>query len=181
MIRFVAIAAVALAASAAVGARAQTVALEAQPVVPAGQPHTVTLPAGTPVDFVIVNPINSKLNQPGDKFRIKLAAPITLNGATVVPADTYGVGEVIHAARARAGGKPGELILTARYIEFRGVQVPLRSFNLGTRGENKTTAGMITAALAGPFAYLIVGGEIDIPANMSGYAKTASEIVIPAP
>lgn len=141
----------------------------------------VTLPAGLLVDFIITTPINSKLNAPGDTFGIQLVDRIAIGGMTVVPAGTTGYGEVIHAARARAGGKAGELILSARYLEFRGVRIPLRAFNLGQRGKDNTTSAAIVAFAAGPLAYLVVGGEINIVPGTQGYAKIAAETRIPAP
>ena len=58
----------------------------------------------------------------------------------VVPAGTRGRGWVIHADKARFGGKAGELLLGARYLKLGDVEIPLRSMKLGARPP-RTTAG----------------------------------------
>ncbi len=81
-----------------------------------------------------------------------------------------GVGEVIHAARARASGKAGELILSVRYLECADKRIALRRFRFGRSGENEGDAAFAVALFAGPFAYLVVGGEVDVPPGTKGHA-----------
>lgn len=143
-------------------------------------PATVTVPALTPVSLEIRADINSKTAQIGSSFPIRLASPITQNGVILVPAGIEGQGEVVHAAKARAAGKAGELILAARYLDWNGVRIPLRSFKYGpavgtSRTDEAAAAGAIVAA---PIMLFVVGGEVNVPAGTGGIAKTASELVL---
>ena len=146
------------------------------------QAQANVLPIGTVVDLDIADHVNSKTSNIGDQFRIRLAQPIVVDGHDVVPAGIEGVGEVIHAARARAGGKAGELILAARSLNWNGRTMKLRTLKVGKSGESRVTEGAAVAAVAGIAAYLIVGGEVDIPAGTRANAKLAEPIILePAP
>lgn len=140
------------------------------------------IPALTVVDIDILDNLDSKSSKPGDFFKIRLAEPILIDGRTLVPAGTEGVGQVVHAAKARAAGKAGELILAARYLDFRGTQLKLRSFRYGssTGKSNVDTAAVVGMAVASPLMLVITGGEIKVPAGTRANAKTAFETVLPA-
>ena len=135
----------------------------------------ITLPAFTPVDIEILTPLNSKISKMGDFFDIRLAKPIIFDGKIVVPAGAVGKGEVIHAAKARAAGKAGELILAARYIEDRGQKIQLRSFKFGetTGTSNRDGALIAGVVIAAPIILLISGGNVDVPAGTRAQAKTS--------
>lgn len=145
-------------------------------------PSALRIPAGTPVDFEFVDRVHSKLNKPGDTFRIRLRQPLLIGGVTALPQGAEGRGEVIHAARARAGGKAGELILAARYIEHGGVRVTLRGFRFGMTGDDQRDAGLVAGLIAPGLGYLVVGGEVDVQPGSPGHAKVAADVgVTPAP
>jgi hypothetical protein len=145
---------------------------------PAAATH---LPADTIVEFEITDHINSKTNAIGDVFQIRLVNPIVQNGQAIVPAGTQGTGEIIHVARARAGGKAGELILAVRYLELGGQKIPLHGFRFGKGGQSNVDGGMVLAFAAGPMAYLVVGGEVDVPSGTPGHAKTAGDVELVRP
>lgn len=133
------------------------------------------------VDFEITDHINSKANAIGDVFHIRLVKPIVLDGQTVVPIGTPGAGEIIHVARARAGGKAGELILAVRYLDLGGQRIPLHAFRFGKGGESNVNEGLVVAIVAGPVAYLVVGGEVDVPSGSAGRAKIAGNVDLVRP
>jgi hypothetical protein len=145
-----------------------------------------TVPARTPVEIEITDTINSRANHNGDTFAFHLAAPLIVAGRTVAPAGTPGLGEVVHAARARAMGKAGELILAARHIEVGGQQVRLRSFRYGpSQGRDISNGTLITTSVVAavlpiltPIAFLVAGGEVNIPAGTRANAQTAAEVVL---
>ena len=145
-----------------------------------------TVPARTIVQIEITDTVNSKASRTGQSFAFRLAEPINVDGRVVAPAGTPGVGEVVHAARARAGGKAGELILAARYLDLNGTRVPLRSLRYGrSQGADNSGAvavgGMVAAAVlpvASVLGYLIAGGEVNIPAGTRAHAQTSAEITL---
>lgn len=139
------------------------------------------IPAMTPVDIEILDAVSSKTNKPGDMFRIRLAEPIEIDGKTVVPAGVEGQGEVVHAAKARAAGKPGELILAARYLDWNGARLPLRSFGYGkAAGKDRVDTAFAVAVGAGSvFALFVSGGQIEIPVGTRANAKLSAAVALP--
>ena len=144
--------------------------------------NLVTLPAMLPVEIIIVDQLNSKTSKMGEIFNIRLAAPIMIDGKVIVPAGVAGKGEVIHAAKARAAGKAGELILAARYLEYMGSRLPLRSLRYGkdaTGKSNSDEAAAVGIVVAAPLVLFVTGGQVDIPAGLPATAKLAANVSIP--
>jgi hypothetical protein len=175
---------------AAVSAHAQEAPAAADPgpveaAAPAEAPAACcTVPARTPIEIEILDTLNSKANHNGDRFAFRLAAPLTIDGQIVIPAGTTGVGEVVHAERARFGGRAGELILAARYLDHGGRQIPLRTLRFGPQ-QGRDSSGTITslnvaAAATVPalamLGYLIAGGEVNVPAGTHASAQIAAEL-----
>lgn len=138
------------------------------------------------LEIEIVDRVSSKANRPGDRFAIRLAEPLIVDGQVLIPAGTAGIGEVVHSAKSGAGGKGGELILAARYLELGSIRIPLRSFRYGrSQGSdssktintmNVAAAAFVPAlAIAGLF---ITGGNVDIPAGTRANAQTAQEMAL---
>ena len=140
----------------------------------------VTVPALTPVIVRIGDEISSKANKSGDRFEITVAEDVRVGEVIVIPAGSTGIGEVIHAAKPGAGGKAGELILAARFVQVADTQVRLRSFALGVTGKDNSEAALATSFIAGPFAMFVRGGVVVVPRDTLGIAKTALEFKLPA-
>lgn len=136
------------------------------------------LPNGALVDIEIGEPVSSKRHKRGETFALRLAEPLVVDGQTVLPAGTPGVGEIIHAAASGGGGKAGELLLAARYLEVDGRQVPLRGFRMGAAGKDNTQGALVASFALGPFAQFIHGREIEIPAGARANAKLAADTML---
>lgn len=141
-------------------------------------PDCCTIEALTPVLIEIREPLNSRSSERGDRFEIALAEPIIIAGTVVVPAGTPGVGEVIHSAGSGAAGRAGELILAARYLEYQGIRIPLRSFRFGETGRDNQALATGVAIAAGVFSFLVSGGNADVPAGARGDAMIRSDTLI---
>jgi hypothetical protein len=135
---------------------------------------------GTAVTIEILEPLNSALLKRGDKFRLRLAETVLVESQPVLASGLEGVGEIVHAEKSRSGGKAGELLIAARYLETSGTQVPLRGLKVGGRGKDNTNAAMATSFAVGPFALFVRGREIVIPAGTLAQAKIAKELHLPA-
>jgi hypothetical protein len=135
---------------------------------------------GTAVIIEILEPLNSALLKRGDKFRLRLAEPVLVEGKPVLASGVEGVGEIVHAERSRSGGKAGELLIAARYLENPGTPIPLRALKLGGKGKDNTNAAMATSFALGPLALFVHGREIVIPAGTLAQAKIAQELHLPA-
>jgi hypothetical protein len=144
------------------------------------------IPALTPVRIELLATMNSNLSQIGSHFAIRLAAPIDLPGGMQIPAGAIGSGDVVHAAKSGFGGKPGELILAARYLDYQGVRIPLRSLNFnitGTsmRGKDRTDTSVAVVIVASWAGIFISGGQVNVPAGTIAIAKTSAAVTVPPP
>lgn len=157
---------------------------ESTGVGPTAQEACCTIPANMQVEIEIAEAVSSRTGQRGDRFAIRLAEDLLVDGITVLPAGTPGVGEIVHAARARGGGKAGELILAARYLEHQGMRVPLRSLRFGRSGQDNDNLVMaLTVAgglVGGVTALFVTGRNVDVPAGFHANARTAAEVVLGA-
>jgi hypothetical protein len=136
------------------------------------------LPALTPIDLIIEQAVSSNEHENGDRFPLRVAEDVVVDGVVVIPAGSRGEGEVVHAARSRGGGKAGELILAARYVEIDGRQIRLRSF-AGGSGKDRTKASVGLAATLGFPALLVRGEAYVIAAGTLAHAKTVEDHVLP--
>ncbi len=161
--------------------------LQAAPPVPvpaatdlaAPSPALPAIPILTPVEIEILTDINTRTAQRGALFPIRLAKAIQIDGVDSIAAGATGVGEIVHSAKARAAGKAGELILAARYIDADGTHIPLRSLHFGARGKDNRDIAFAVGASVGIVAFLISGGEVDVPAGTHAIALTSAAVPYP--
>jgi hypothetical protein len=138
-----------------------------------------SVPAKTIVEIEILDPISSKTAKIGDTFTIRLAEPLRIGDRLILPIGTAGRGEVTHVAKARWGGKAGELIVMVRYLQCAGQQIPLGHFHFGASGESHVGAAF-GASMVVPFAgFLISGDEMILPAGTRGNAQVAKDVRLP--
>jgi hypothetical protein len=166
----------------AAAAQAEPAASVPLPAVDTATAQGPVLPALTPVRIEILETMNSATSKIGAYFPIRLAEPIDLPGGVHVAAGISGMGQVVHAAKSRFGGKPGELILAVRYLDHHGARIPLRSLTYEIRRglDNTDTAAAVNIAV-GVVAMFITGGEVNIPAGTRANAKTSAPVALAAP
>ena len=143
---------------------------------PAAATQCCRIASGTLLTLEIMEPLDSSLLKRGDRFRIRLAEALTIDGHTVLADGTEGIGEVVHAERSRSGGRAGELLIAARRLDHLGGAVPLRGLKMGGSGKDKTQAALALSFAAGPFALFLQGDEIVIPAGTLAQAKVAQDL-----
>lgn len=136
--------------------------------------------AGTMIDIELAETVTSKFAKRGDKFSIRLVRPIVVDGAVIVPAGVMGVGEVIDAAHGGFMGKPGELLLAARYLDYNGQHIPLRAFKVGGRGNDNTNMSLAVSIAIGLPGVLVKGGDLVVSEGAQANAKLAADLVLPA-
>lgn len=180
MVRCVAFSAACLLVS--VGAHAQSIApAPDSPLIVAAPPllaDVVVLKAGRVVVIQTLIPLSSLTSKSGERFPFELASPIVENGRTLVPAGLKGEGEVVHAAKAGWGGKAGEMIVNARFLDCGGVRLPIGRMKWSAAGLDKRGDAMVAAMVFTPAMFLVSGGNIDIPAGAHGDAKLAADVTI---
>jgi hypothetical protein len=121
----------------------------------------------------ILATLGSKTSKSGDLFPLRLAAPIVVDGREIVPAGAMGMGEVVHAKKSGGSGAPGELVLAARYIEFNGRRLRLRSMRLVAVGKDNLRLAQMATLAVSVFGLFVQGGETTIVAGAPADAKTA--------
>ena len=137
------------------------------------------LPALTPVLIQFDTQVSSDANRNGDRFRFHVAADVCVGDVIVIPAGSVGEGEVIHAQKSGAGGRAGELIVAARYVNVGGRTVRLRSFAAGT-GQQHTDLSVWSGIFIGFPSLMIQGGVMTMPRDMIANARTAARARLPA-
>ena len=147
---------------------------------PAQSPAGIRLAADTPVSVELVDAVSSKDRTRGDKFAIRLAAPIVVDGRRS-PGRRHGEGEVVYAQRGGAGGSPGKLVLAARYIDLGGVRVRLKAFNLAAGGESEFREMQVAAELIGPAVLFINGHNVLYPVGTRARAKVTEDVLLATP
>ncbi len=161
-------------------------AASAQEPAPAPQPSAetastvcCTAPAGSFVELEIVGTLTSDTARRGDLFEIRLAQPLKVGDQIVLPAGLIGGGEVVHAAKSSIGGKPGELILAARYLQYGDTRIALKGMKFGSAGRDNS--GLVMAAtFITPLAMFVQGGEVNVPLGARAIAKLTVDLVLPA-
>lgn len=153
-------------------------------------PEGVNIAAGTPVDVELAEPLSSKTATQGQRFTIRLAAPLLdADGRVIIPSGATGEGEVIHARKAGFAGKAGEMIVAARFIRCGPIEVPLGRFKFGGTGESRSgSAGAVNSVASGAsviapvaavgtvIAFMIKGGQIEIGSGVRGVAKLKEDL-----
>jgi hypothetical protein len=144
-------------------------------------PTSVRIPAGTVVEVELTEALSSRTSQQEQAFRLRLAAPIVIDGREIVPAGAIGGGEVIDAHPSAFGGRQGRLIISGRYIEIGGQQARIRGMQITAAGAHRvnTALGVSMIPVAGVAAIFIQGGEVEIPAGARGTARLTNDIDVP--
>jgi hypothetical protein len=123
--------------------------------------------------------VSSKDRKRGDKFAIRLASAIIVDGREVAPAGATGQGEVVYAEKGGGGGSPGKLVLAARYVDVPGGRIKLKAFNLAAGGESEFREMQVAAEFVGPVVLFLNGHDVLYPVGTRARAKIAEDIVLP--
>jgi hypothetical protein len=150
---------------------------EAQPASAA-----LVLPKGYPIVIAIDREVGSKVSTAGEFFPIRLAQSVEIDGVEVLPAGITGEGQVVHAKKAGMAGAAGELVLAARYLDYGGRRIDLRSFKfieegdeILSRGQNNVDLASATNVAIGPLGFFIGGGNTTIAPGTLAAAKIRND------
>lgn len=157
-----------------------TVVESALPAVLNGSINPASIPAGTVVEIQIDSPVNSKTFVTGAWYDISLTQAVMLGDQIAIPAGTKGKGQVVHAAKAGWGGKPGELILAARYLELGEQKIALRGMKMGGVGKNNNAEALLAGAVLTPLVFAINGTNANVGQGTLATAKLVADFP-PAP
>lgn len=142
----------------------------------------LVVPARTPLRIEVLADVGSAINKSLDRFPIRLAEPLVMEGREVIPAGTLGEGEVVHAKKAGGSGASGELVLAARWLDVSGRRLRLRSMRVGLSGRDAvaTVDAMNVATVLAPAPIGMLG--LFITGRNVVYAKgTAAQVLTAEP
>jgi hypothetical protein len=155
------------------------VPVAAQAAAEAGTAVAQILPAGTLLAIRVEADLSSKSAKRGDRFPLSLAADVVQGGRVVIAAGARGEGEVVHSAGTGFGGRAGELLLAARYLEVGPARLRLNSFKIAKTGANNTAEAIVLSNVALPVGIFITGSSAVVAAGQVATAKTAEDFIWP--
>lgn len=154
------------------------------PPPPPPPPKPVTIPDGTVLQVRMIDTIDSGTNQPGDRFRATLDAPVTIDDKVIIPhgADIEGRVAELKSAGHFAGKPAIALELTA--LSMNGRRYSLHTNQYAREGSSRGTntaekvgggaaVGTIIGAIAGGGKGAAIGGIIG--AGAGGGVQAASK------
>lgn len=132
--------------------------------VPLIQTENAVLRAGTPVALKMMELVTTKEKaaKVGQRIQLEVAAPVEINGVTVIAAGTPAWGELTHVRNKGMWGKSGQLEARLLYLRVNGRQIRMSgSFDdKGVAG----TAGVVGAIALVPVAgFFITGTSAEFP------------------
>ena len=85
---------------------------------------------------------------------------------------------MIHAKKSGWGGKAGELIVTARYLEFGTQHIPLGHFHFAASGKSRVNEAFVVTEIIPLGAFLVSGGETIIQPGTLANAKLREDVLV---
>jgi hypothetical protein len=102
------------------------------------RPEPVVIPAGTELNVILSDPLNSGKNKAGDTFTATLAAPVYANGSTILERGASVQGKVVAAdASGRVSGK-ATMSIALTGVSYNGNIVPIETKELAAEAESTT-------------------------------------------
>ena len=168
-----------------------------QPPMMVGGPAPIVLRTGTAIQMETLTELTTegKKLHVGDRFEMATTDPVMLNGQTVIPGGSHGVGEVTSVRNKGMWGKSGGITAHVLYIEANGRQMRL-SGSFDDKGETGT-GGVVASVLLVPVVGFLVTGtsariaphsrvhaflDEDVPVQFASGATTGpAPMVIGAP
>lgn len=145
------------------------------------QPAGAVLAPGTLVPIRVVEPVDAARAAPGDVVRFAVEGDINSGGVVAVPNGAPVLGEVVAVRRRGLLGRGASISMEAEEIELQdGRTVPLTARRAAENGRRVGTllvagaaAGLVLSGAAAPFALLIRGSDLTIPAGTELLARVA--------
>jgi len=156
------------------------------------KPVPITLPAGTAIAVTLDQAISSGQQSSGDSFDATVAAPVEVNGKTVIPKGARARGKVVEARGSGHLKTVAQLVVALESVEVGGKSVPVETASLNFSGSNHnkrnavligggTGVGALIGGLAGGGKGALIGGSLGAGAGTAGAAATGKKDIVLAP
>ena len=157
-----------------------------------GSNRPITVPEGTDLTVVLDQGLSTAQNRPGDVFQASVAAPIVIDGKTVIPKEARVKGHVVDVQGSGRLSRVARLVLTLDSVEVDGESFHIATDDEGRVGQNHNKRngvligggaglGALIGAVAGGGKGALIGGAAGAGAGTAGAAYTGKkDIRVPA-
>jgi len=134
---------------------------------------------GTPIRLATDTEMSSQENRVGDRIDLRVLDAVSLNGRTVIPIGTRGVGEVTHVRKKGMWGKPGRLEFRPLFLLLGDRQVPISARSTTKEKGEKGTAGVVASIVVLPLAgFFVTGTSARIPRGSTVEAELSEDLPV---
>jgi len=157
-----------------------------------GSKRPITVSEGTDLTVVLDQSLSTMENRPGDVFQASVAAPIVIDGKTVIPKDARVKGHVVDAQASGRLSGIARLVLTLDSVEVDGESSAIATDDEGRIGKNHNRRngvligggaglGALIGGIAGGGKGALIGSAAGAGAGTAGAAYTGKkDIRVPA-
>lgn len=124
--------------------------------------EAVEIPAGAAIQLEFVDTPDSRSSHRGDRFALRVASALEVDGHIVVPEGAHAIGEVVDAWPSDSGGQPGMLVLAVRSVELDGRSIPVTSPTLMLSGRDNIDTSHAASLLVSPLFTFVEGTDIRV-------------------
>ncbi len=152
----------------------------------------ITVPDGTEISVVTDQAISTGSNRSGEEFDATVAAPVVVQGKTVIPKGARAKGRIVEAVSSGRLNKPARLELTLVSVESGGSSYDIDTSDTARAGKSHkkrnvifigggTAAGALIGGLVGGGKGALIGGALGAGGGTAAAAATGKkEITLPA-
>lgn len=146
----------------------------------AARDQSLALKAGTPVRLMVTKEVNSRAAKPGERFKLRVDAPVSLAGHVVIPIGSVAWGELVEVIGTKAAGGKGRLEAKLLFIDLGDRQIPL-SGSASDEGEDNAAGVVLSVFSFGLLGLLNKGGNATLKAGdvFTGYLKEDEPFAVP--
>jgi len=151
-----------------------------------GSNTSITVPEGTDLTVALDQGLSSAENRPGDTFQASVAAPIVIDGKTVIPQHARVRGHVVDAQASGRLSGIARLVLTLDSVEVDGKSSDIATDDEGRIGKNHNKRngiligggaglGALIGGIAGGGKGVLIGSAAGAGAGTAGAAYTGKK------
>ena len=137
------------------------------------------LKQGTPIHLATDAEMTSQDNRVGDHVDLRVLDAVSLNGHTVIPVGTRGVGEITLVRRKGMWGKSGRLEFRPLYLVLGDREVPISAHSMTKEKGETGTAGVVASIVVLPLAgFFVTGTSARIPRGSTVDAELSEDLPV---
>jgi len=153
---------------------------------------SVTLPAGTQIQVKLDQSIATNRTTSGDPFEASVAAPVLIDGKTVIPMNAPVKGRIVSVRESGRLAGVARMRMALESVEVNGTEYQLHTGDFSRRGANHKKrnwamigggagGGALVGALAAGGKGALIGGPIGAGAGIAAATLTGKkDFVLPA-